>query len=112
MTNANRPYYPNLDFIRFLAAAMVVMAHYFRIGPMRGETGYRAATGLLGDFVSFGYLGVCLFFVISGFVISISAEKIEAPRFMAARLTRIVPGFVICMTLSALALNFLGALSA
>ena len=109
MSTQPRPYYPNLDFIRFLAAAMVVMVHYFRIGPMRGQTGYPPAQGLLGDFVSFGYLGVCLFFIISGFVISISAEKTDAPRFIAARLTRVLPGFVICMSLSAVALNLLAA---
>jgi peptidoglycan/LPS O-acetylase OafA/YrhL len=109
MSTEQRPYFPNLDFVRFLAAALVVMVHFFATGPLRGATGYPVAHGPIADFVSLGYVGVCLFFMISGFVISISAEKATPQRFLAARFTRIMPGFVICMTISAVALNLLGA---
>jgi peptidoglycan/LPS O-acetylase OafA/YrhL len=48
------------------------------------------------------------FFVISGFVIAYSAEGRTATGFAIARFSRIYPTFVFCMTLTCLAIAFLG----
>ncbi len=109
MPPTQRDYFPNLDVLRFFAAASVVLVHYFNIGPERGLTGYAAPGGILGALSQHGYMGVCLFFIISGFVISLSAESATPSSFVAGRIGRIVPGFIICMTLSVLLINLAGA---
>jgi peptidoglycan/LPS O-acetylase OafA/YrhL len=48
----------------------------------------------------YGYLGVKLFFVISGFVISFSAQNRSALQFAVARFCRIYPAFLFCMTVT------------
>lgn len=49
-------YYKQLDFLRFLAVALVVIEHWFGSGISR--------------MFQFGYLGVLIFFVLSGFLIT------------------------------------------
>src|SRR6185295_17219947 len=57
----------------------------------------------------YGFLGVPVFFVISGFVIAYSAEGRTATGFAIARFARIYPGFLFCMTLTFFALVVFGA---
>jgi peptidoglycan/LPS O-acetylase OafA/YrhL len=52
---------------------------------------------------------VQLFFVISGFVIAYSAEGSSASGFAIARIARIYPGFVVCMTATFLVTLAIGA---
>ena len=49
-----------------------------------------------------GWIGVPLFFMISGFVILWSATGSTPPRFVASRVSRLYPSFWVCATLSAL----------
>ncbi|ULQ52393.1 acyltransferase family protein [Flavihumibacter fluvii] len=53
---AKSAYYPQLDFLRFVAVTLVILEHWF-------------GSALSRNF-EFGYLGVLLFFVLSGFLIS------------------------------------------
>jgi peptidoglycan/LPS O-acetylase OafA/YrhL len=89
-----------LDGLRFLAALAVVMFHY----AFRGEAvGVMPPLGLPDWFVSmskYGYLGVNLFFMISGFVIAWSAHGRPAPDFAAARLARLYPAHFAALTIS------------
>jgi peptidoglycan/LPS O-acetylase OafA/YrhL len=57
----------------------------------------------------YGFLGVPVFFAISGFVIAYSAEGRTPIGFAIARFSRIYPTFVICMTLTFLATLLLGS---
>jgi peptidoglycan/LPS O-acetylase OafA/YrhL len=57
----------------------------------------------------YGFLGVPVFFIISGFVIAFSAEGRTPREFAIARFTRIYPTFLLCMTLTFLALLAFGA---
>ncbi len=96
-----------LDLLRFAAAAAVLMFHFtFRGYAADDMSGL--AFPILGDWFKYGYLGVDLFFIISGFVIAFSAENRSATRFLSARASRIYPAFVLCASITALAAYFIG----
>lgn len=72
-----------LDVVRFFAAMGVVLYHY--VWPNASVyDGIQAVT-------DFGYLGVPLFFIVSGYVISISANNRSAVAFIVSRLVRLYP---------------------
>lgn len=100
MTPETRNYYPNLDIIRFLAALWVVFAHYGHIGPYLGLTGYGPSEGIIATFLQFGYLGVPIFFILSGFVIAHVSNGNNPFEFMTNRALRLMPAFWSCMTIS------------
>jgi peptidoglycan/LPS O-acetylase OafA/YrhL len=54
--------------------------------------------------LNYGPLGVGIFFLISGFVIPFSLEKMGSARFVAARLMRIYPTYWVGLTVTLLAL--------
>lgn len=96
-----------IDLLRFLAAMMVVFFHY----TFRGF----AADGLsdLGfpefAFISkYGFLGVDLFFMISGFVILMTASSGSLRRFTVSRIVRLYPAYLACCTVTFIAILTLG----
>ncbi|MBN8979776.1 MAG: acyltransferase [Rhizobiales bacterium] len=91
-----------LDLLRLLAVAAVVLYHFGFNGPTANGTTYVALPGI-GGIARYGYLGVQLFFVVSGFVIAFSAQGRTASEFLIARISRIYPAFLFCMTLTVLA---------
>jgi peptidoglycan/LPS O-acetylase OafA/YrhL len=92
-----------LDALRLLAALSVVLYHYaFRSTGADGLTS--VAIPSMSHIARYGYLGVYLFFIISGFVIACSAEKRSAIAFLLYRCVRIYPAFLLCMTTTALAM--------
>lgn len=88
-----------LDVLRFTAAASVVLFH---------ATYWPAQPNLLTDVFTFGFLGVPLFFTISGFVILMTAQNRNGIEFVNSRIARLYPSFWICVLLSTLALGVLG----
>ncbi len=97
-----------LDLLRALAVTGVLLFHYgFRGAVADGYT--EASLPALIPIVKYGYLGVPLFFVISGFVIAYSAEGRSAAAFAIARMSRIYPGFLLCMTLTFIVTLAIGA---
>jgi len=95
---------PALDLARFAAAIAVVFYHYgafFRIVTPDGSN--RPYPELL-PFAQYGYLGVNLFFLISGFVIFRTAEKRRPAGFLLARARRLFPAFVVCCSVTWVAL--------
>jgi peptidoglycan/LPS O-acetylase OafA/YrhL len=98
-----------LDLLRALAIMAVLVFHYTFRGAA-GDDGFTTfSLPALAPFAKYGYLGVQLFFVISGFVIAYSAENRGAIEFGIARIARIYPCFIICMTLTFLITLMLGA---
>lgn len=64
---------PELDVLRGAAAMAVVMFHYFYKGPSEGWIGVQQSAAL-SAISAYGYLGVHLFFMISGYVIMMTAQ--------------------------------------
>ncbi|KNH31633.1 acyltransferase [Pantoea agglomerans] len=81
-----------LDGLRFIAFLMVMFYHYLFIAPLQGYIPRAYAV----EAFSFGEYGVDLFFLISGFVITLSSENRTARAFLIARFNRIVPLFIAC----------------
>lgn len=79
---------PELDVLRFAAALAVMGFHYF-------------AWARISSPLEFGWLGVPLFFMISGFVIFWSALGRTAGEFLASRASRLFPTYWLCLTVTA-----------
>jgi peptidoglycan/LPS O-acetylase OafA/YrhL len=95
-----------INLLRFLAALGVLCAHKF---ASLVDLGYLPKNlGIFSSFTQYGYLGVNLFFLISGFVITLSSEGRTFGQFISARFIRLFPVFWICVSLSTFFLLFLG----
>lgn len=106
-SNGGRGRVEALDLLRLVAVLGVVLFHYGFRGPTaQGVT--HIALPEISWFARYGFLGVPIFFVISGFVIAYSAEGRSASSFGIARFARIYPGFLFCMTLTFLVTLTLG----
>jgi peptidoglycan/LPS O-acetylase OafA/YrhL len=92
-----------LDPLRLLAALSVVLYHYAFRGTADDHLTI-VAVPEISHFARYGYLGVHLFFMISGFVIMYSSEGRTAAGFALSRWLRVYPGFLLCMTATALAM--------
>jgi peptidoglycan/LPS O-acetylase OafA/YrhL len=89
----------NFDFIRWLAATMVVFSHEFAIV---GGADSEPLAQLTGGFATFGTLGVDIFFVVSGLLVTRSLIEREAIGFfIASRALRILPALIVVLALSA-----------
>ncbi len=91
---------PVLDLLRLAAVAAVVLYHYGFWGPTSTSGISLVALPALAPVGQYGFLGVSVFFAISGFVIAYSAEGRSWIGFTIARFSRIYPTFVLCMTLT------------
>jgi peptidoglycan/LPS O-acetylase OafA/YrhL len=92
---------PELDLLRFLAAASVVIYHYTYQPVLNGVVNDNAFWPLPVA-SRFGYLGVTLFFMISGFVILWSSQARSSGEFVISRIARLFPSFWICVLVTAL----------
>src|SRR5678809_520447 len=68
-----RTRFPELDLLRFLAAGAVMLFHYTYLGPKNHE--WSASFPALSEIFKYGYLGVDVFFILSGFVILLTAYE-------------------------------------
>jgi len=88
---------PALDLLRLFAALSVVVFHYaYRGAAADGFT--TVSLPALAPVAKYGWFGVELFFVISGFVIAWSALGRTAIEFGIARAARLWPAFAACTT--------------
>jgi peptidoglycan/LPS O-acetylase OafA/YrhL len=112
---ASRTYYDGLDLLRFGSALIVASFHLFfwswagvystidQTNHLFAEAAnFRSAAGLTW----FGWVGVEIFFVISGFVIANSADGASAMEFLVGRVLRLYPAVWICATGTLIALYF------
>lgn len=96
-----------LDVLRLFAAVLVVLYHYTFHGPGAYDLTW-VSLPAVAPVTKYFYLGVPLFFVISGFVIAYSAHGRSVREFAVARVSRIYPGFLLCMTLTYLIVAMFG----
>jgi peptidoglycan/LPS O-acetylase OafA/YrhL len=97
-----------LDYLRAAAAWLVVWDHLANIMPGWGGWIFLPAKWIrrnvsepLGIIQDFGWFGVALFFLISGFIISDRARVEGAAEFTVKRLLRIYPMLAVTVGLSA-----------
>ena len=95
----------NFDIIRFLASLMVVWFHSYPL--TLGITGGTDQLAFLtGGQVTFGGLAVMIFFIISGFLITMSYDRSnDLTKFTKARILRIFPGVIFVVLLSTFVLG-------
>lgn len=89
-----------LDSIRLLAAVMVVFFHWTFNGINNGKISSISQPPAISQLTQYGYWGVTLFFLISGFVISYSVQGKTPRQYVTARLTRLYPAFWSCLLLT------------
>jgi peptidoglycan/LPS O-acetylase OafA/YrhL len=115
-------HFPLLDPLRFGAALSVAVFHLMfwswawpSVGVPPGFEHYVAADvqfQYAAPFTWFGWVGVEIFFVISGFVIANSASKSSAAEFLFGRALRLYPAVWVCSTLTFIVLLFFASGSA
>lgn len=93
-----------LDGLRGVAVLSVLGFHYFYYNPIpHRDTSLQPFGDAMLAFPVFkyGYLGVYLFFVISGFVIALTLERCATPmEFVIRRVARIWPALAACSILT------------
>jgi peptidoglycan/LPS O-acetylase OafA/YrhL len=88
-----------IDLLRFLAALAIVLFHYSYRGHAADDLTAMSYPALAPVF-KYGYLGVELFFMISGFVILMTAANRSLGEFVIARMVRLYPAFWTCCTIT------------
>lgn len=96
-----------IDLLRFLAAMAVVFFHYAFRGYAADDRSVMPYE-MLAPLSKYGYLGVELFFMISGFVILMTASRGDLRSFTISRVVRLYPAFWAGCTLTFLAILWLG----
>jgi peptidoglycan/LPS O-acetylase OafA/YrhL len=92
----------NFDAFRLAAAVMVLAGHAFVLSGRGAEEPLIAHTAIGG----LGELGVSIFFVISGFLVTMSFQRLgSTAAYLANRVLRIVPGLVVALALTAFVLG-------
>lgn len=103
VTGALTKQLPGLDCIRFAAACLVMIFHlsyWCVVWP--GAPTNTLLTGIQpAEWAWFGWVGVEIFFVLSGFVIAFSASQSSPGLFLRSRILRLAPAAWICATLCA-----------
>ncbi|MFE6970665.1 acyltransferase family protein [Isoptericola sp. NPDC057653] len=90
---SGRPRLAALDGLRFLAAMAVVAYHYVAVNHSAWGARTEDSFPHLQPIAVFGSFGVQLFFVISGFVILMSAWGRDVRSFTASRVGRLFPAY-------------------
>jgi peptidoglycan/LPS O-acetylase OafA/YrhL len=98
-----KEHYFGVDLLRFFAALMVVLNHFGVFAWNRPAVDANGKWLAFPEVVSaswYGWVGVQIFFVISGFVIAASAQKATPTGFLKHRIIRVFPTLWICSTLA------------
>ncbi len=98
-----------IDGLRLAAACLVMAAHLGLSAWLPSRNGGQVLTHAFDGmrrYVCYGWVGVQIFFVISGFVIAYSAPGVSAGTFARHRFLRLYPMAFLCATLVLLAVEW------
>ena len=89
-----------IDLLRITAALAVVIYHY----TFSGYAGHLTSIAFpaLSTVTRYGYLGVDMFFTISGFVVLLSAWGRQPHEFVISRIARLYPAYWVAVTVTAI----------
>lgn len=87
-----------LDLLRVIAIVAVIAFHYLFSAIARGRTP-NVEFSPMAEWARYGYLGVELFFMISGFVIVTSVSSLNFKQFLTKRFLRLYPMYWISLIL-------------
>ncbi len=92
----DRPHLPALTSVRFFAALHVFAFHMYAMKITSGA-------GWTGQISSIGYVGVSLFFLLSGFILvyTYAGRDVPAGEFWRARFARIYPAYLFSLLVTA-----------
>src|SRR5260370_41928881 len=92
----DRPRLPALTSVRFFAALHVFVFHMYAMKITSG-------IGWTGQISSIGYVGVSLFFLLSGFILvyTYPGRDVRAGEFWRARFARIYPAYLFSLLVTA-----------
>src|SRR5690349_10790607 len=94
----------NFDMLRLVAALSVILSHGFLIA--QGTEKNDPLNLLTGNQCMLGLTGVFVFFAVSGFLVTQSFEQTRSPlRYLAKRVLRIFPAYLVCLLLTAFVLG-------
>jgi peptidoglycan/LPS O-acetylase OafA/YrhL len=91
--------YYEIDLLRFIAALAVVLYHYTFLGeemPSYNPLIFKNISLV----TRYGYLGVELFFIISGYVVLLSAQGKTVRQFFISRVVRLYPAYWVACSLT------------
>ncbi len=88
-----------IDLLRFLAALSVVIFHYIFLGFNNSDISVMPYPSLV-PIAKYCYLGLDLFFMISGFGILMTASNGSVKGFVISRIVRLYPAFWACCTIT------------
>jgi peptidoglycan/LPS O-acetylase OafA/YrhL len=90
-----------IDLLRITAALAVVLYHY----TFSGYAGHLTSIAFpaLSIVTRYGYLGVDMFFVVSGFVVLLSAWGRRPHEFVISRIVRLYPAYWVAVSITAIA---------
>lgn len=88
-----------IDYLRLVAAIAVMAFHYLYNGIRNGKID-SISHAPIAEIAQYGYLGVNLFFMISGFVITASVHGKTARQFAVGRALRLYPAFWVALAIT------------
>jgi peptidoglycan/LPS O-acetylase OafA/YrhL len=94
---------PQIELLRAIAVTAIFSFHLWSVVPQIGEAGHVGA--VLARICSFGYLGVVVFNLVTGYVLALphlGSQKRPAPSygtFLGRRFLRIVPHYYLALAL-------------